>query len=88
LKNKKEIEFITEDTRIDIEQEKLSFIFDQFKQVKPSKSDIFGGTGLSLAITKSCIELLGGKVNVESNFGKGSKFTVTIPYKPYNQIKT
>jgi two-component system, sensor histidine kinase len=68
------------DTGAGIPADKLALIFDKFTQADSSISRKFGGTGLGLAITRKLIELQGGTIRVESELGKGSKFTVEIPF--------
>jgi len=67
------------DTGIGMKQEALNYIFDEFRQADMSSTRRYGGTGLGLAIVKRFINLMGGEIGVESEVGKGSKFTITIP---------
>ena len=67
------------DTGKGIPAEELPTIFDEYRQVAGSGSDVQKGTGLGLSITKQFAELLGGSIGVESEVGKGTMFTVTIP---------
>lgn len=68
------------DTGSGIPADKLALIFDKFTQADSSITRKHGGTGLGLAITKKLAELHGGTIRVESEVGKGSKFTMEIPY--------
>jgi CheY-like chemotaxis protein len=76
-----EVEFIVEDTGIGIPEQNLESIFENFKQANENISKEFGGTGLGLAIVKQIIEILGGKISVKSKLGKGSTFSVILPFK-------
>ncbi len=64
-----------------IRKEDLLTIFDGFSQVNIKKNKKIEGTGLGLSITKQLVELMGGNIEVESEFGKGSVFTVILPQK-------
>ncbi len=77
--NEKELIIIISDTGIGIPNEKFDSIFQSFEQVDASISREYGGTGLGLSITKTLIELHEGKIWVESEVGRGSKFFFTIP---------
>jgi signal transduction histidine kinase len=67
------------DTGIGMSKDALSYIFEEFRQVDMSTTRKYGGTGLGLAIVKRLTNLLGGDIAVESEEGKGTKFTVTLP---------
>lgn len=71
--------FICEDTGIGMKQEYLPHIFDEFSREHTATENKVVGTGLGLSIVKSFVELMGGKIYVESKQGKGTKFTVEIP---------
>jgi PAS domain S-box-containing protein len=75
------VKFRIEDTGLGIAKENIDLIFNRFRQIEESDTREFGGTGLGLAISKTLIELLEGKIWVESEFGKGSIFYFTIPYQ-------
>jgi two-component system capsular synthesis sensor histidine kinase RcsC len=60
----------------------LGRIFEEFNRGRLASDGSHRGTGLGLAIVKRLVELLGGSIAVESEVGKGSTFTVTLPVKP------
>ena len=79
VSNKDEyVEIIISDQGIGIANDKLSHIFDRFKQVDGSTSRKFGGTGLGLAICKELVSLLQGSIEVNSEINVGSEFKVLI----------
>ena len=83
LKNN-ELEFFVEDTGIGIPQEMHDEIFMRFRQVESTTARQFGGSGLGLSISKAYVELLGGKMWLTSELGKGSVFYFTLPFKKVN----
>jgi CheY-like chemotaxis protein/two-component sensor histidine kinase len=66
------------DSGIGISQEQQSRLFTSFEQAENSTSRKFGGTGLGLAISKRIVEMMGGRIWIESEAGKGSKFAFTV----------
>jgi signal transduction histidine kinase len=74
------IEFYVEDSGFGIAKEHLDEIFDRFRKINPPEdARYYRGTGIGLSISKQIIELLGGKISVESTYSKGSRFSFTIP---------
>lgn len=80
--------FSVEDTGIGIPAEKLGNLFQSFTQAETSTARKYGGSGLGLAISNRLIEMMGGKINVESEVGKGSHFYFHIdsPILPSESI--
>ncbi|MCB0722046.1 MAG: response regulator [Ignavibacteriae bacterium] len=76
------LEFSVKDTGIGIPPEKLDVIFESFSQVDSTTTRKYGGTGLGLAICSKLVNLMGGKIWVESTPGKGSIFHFTMKSKP------
>jgi signal transduction histidine kinase/HAMP domain-containing protein len=74
-----EIQFKVADTGIGIPKERLPFIFNMFEQVDSSVTRRHGGVGLGLYISWKFTELLDGRIEVESEMGRGSTFTLTLP---------
>ncbi|MGH4050606.1 MAG: ATP-binding protein [Clostridium sp.] len=80
VKDKNElVEISVKDNGIGIEKKYLDTIFDRFKQIDKSLSRNAEGTGIGLSLVKSLVKLHGGSIYAQSEFGKGSKFTVTLP---------
>lgn len=80
--------FAVEDTGIGITEDQQKLIFEEFTQAHPDIEKQFGGTGLGLTISKRMVELLGGKIKVESESEQGSVFMFSIPFiKDGNESK-
>ncbi|HEX9815608.1 MAG TPA: response regulator, partial [Candidatus Thermoplasmatota archaeon] len=77
-----EIQFDIGDTGVGIPADRMDRLFKSFSQVDSSTTRVYGGTGLGLAISKRLTELMGGRIWVESELGKGSVFHFTIRGKP------
>jgi PAS domain S-box-containing protein len=79
--------FYVSDTGYGIPLEKQEIIFERFIQLKQSSKKNIGGTGLGLPIVKALVNLLGGQVFLESEPGKGSTFSFTIPFKTGHELQ-
>lgn len=73
------VKFYVRDTGIGIHAEHQEIIFARFRKIENSTQNLFRGTGIGLFLSKQLVELLGGKIWVESELGKGSSFYFTIP---------
>ena len=76
------------DTGIGIIKENLNNIFEEFRQISDGLGRKFSGSGLGLTISKRFVELMLGEILVESQFGKGSTFTVLFPSRKFNSDKS
>ncbi|WP_394151929.1 ATP-binding protein [Vibrio maritimus] len=74
-----ECELTVQDTGIGIAPDRIDSVFEKFEQAETSTTRQFGGTGLGLSIVKSLTLLMGGEINVSSQLGMGSTFTVKLP---------
>jgi len=81
IRREKVVSIKVSDTGIGIKEEDISKIFKSFQQADASVTRQFQGTGLGLSISKKLVEMMGGWLDVESEFGKGSGFTANIPYE-------
>lgn len=81
--NNHELYFKVVDTGIGIPKHLQHKIFDRFWQVDSTVTREFGGTGLGLSISKAYVELMGGKIWLDSEPGSGSVFHFTVPYEPF-----
>jgi PAS domain S-box-containing protein len=85
LEDSNTLKFYVKDTGIGITNDKLHVIFERFMQADSSPSRKYGGSGLGLAISKGLVELLGGRMWADSQFGVGSTFYFTIPFTSANK---
>jgi signal transduction histidine kinase/ActR/RegA family two-component response regulator len=83
-----ELEFFTEDTGIGIDPEFHEIIFERFRKIEEESIRLYDGVGLGLAISKGNIGLLNGRLWLESEMGKGSRFFFTIPYEQIAEEET
>lgn len=77
-----------EDTGIGISKEQKDLIFERFKQADATVSRKFGGTGLGLPISKKLASLMGGNIEVKSEIGKGSVFSLVLPFTGGAKLNT
>ncbi len=80
------LEFMISDTGIGITEEKIKTIFDRFEQGDPNITRKYGGTGLGLSIVKQLIDLQNGHIKVQSEPGKGSAFTLELPFECMTEV--
>ena len=78
-------EIAVSDTGPGIAPEDQERIFEEFRQLESTDSAKHEGTGLGLALAKRMVELHGGKISIQSELGKGSVFTFTLPNQPWGQ---
>ena len=75
------LDFVVEDTGIGMTQKQMEDIFAVFNQADNSATRKYGGTGIGLAITREMVELMGGKITVSGQEGKGTVFTFSCPFQ-------
>jgi signal transduction histidine kinase len=83
-KRGKEFVLVVTDTGVGISEKNLPFVFDRFWQADGSSKRKYQGVGIGLALVKELVEMQGGNVAVDSQEGKGTTFTVTLPYQEAN----
>jgi signal transduction histidine kinase len=79
LAEQNEVKLTVADTGIGIPKDSLAIIFDKFRQVSGSETKNCGGIGLGLYLVEKFTQLIGGRIEVESELGKGSTFAITLP---------
>ncbi len=75
------LKMVVKDTGIGMTKESLDKLFEKFERFDKDKNQSIEGTGLGMSITKEMLKLMNGKIEVDSEYGKGSTFTVIIPQK-------
>jgi len=80
IQNKDKLLFYVKDTGVGMDQKKKDLVFDRFTKIEDDKNRLYRGAGLGLAISKSLVELLGGKIWVESTPSVGSTFYFNLPF--------
>jgi len=85
VKDQNNLLFFVKDTGLGINPAKIEYVFDRFTKVSAGKTKLYGGTGLGLSITQHLVELLGGKIWVESIENQGSNFYFLLPYQGSHQ---
>lgn len=80
------LRFSVEDTGIGMTEEQMSRLFEDFVQADATTTRRFGGSGLGLSICRKLTKLMGGRISVESEIGRGSTFRVEIPFRKSEQL--
>lgn len=86
--DKKILQFSVKDTGMGMSEESLETIFDPFTRYDLKKNAKIQGTGLGMSIVSNLIKAMGGEINVESELGKGTKFTVCVPVGISEEVHT
>lgn len=81
------LDIVIQDTGIGIEADKIDLIFDRFNDVNKGFIGNVYGSGIGLSMVKSMINLIGAEINVESEYGKGTKFTITLDVYEASELK-
>lgn len=87
LKNESSLVISVEDTGRGIKPEQIDKLFTKFERLEEDRNTTLEGTGLGLAITKKLVEMMGGKIVVQSVYGSGSKFTVYLKQKINHRLQ-
>jgi len=82
-----QLEFFVKDNGVGVPKNRMEAIFDRFVQADIGDKRAFQGAGLGLSISKAYVEMLGGKIWVDSEIGQGSSFYFTIPYFKEAEVK-
>ncbi len=77
-----DILFHVKDEGIGIQEDERGKLFESFRQLDGSSTRVRGGVGLGLGFARKLVQAMGGDISVKSEFGKGSEFVITIPYRP------
>ena len=88
LKNESSLVISVEDTGRGIKPEQIDKLFTKFERLEEDRNTTTEGTGLGLAITKKLVEMMGGKIVVQSVYGSGSKFTIYIKQKINHRLQS
>jgi PAS domain S-box-containing protein len=86
LNGVQKIRFEVRDTGVGIPKDKIDDVFNRFVQATESTTRIFGGTGLGLSIVKSLVQLFDGTLNLQSDLGKGTIFTMEFPFEVLQNV--